>query len=184
MAMPWPAWTLTDAERVLLGMALDALLPPERSFPVPSETGIIDDFILQRVPPSGAMTGVLPYPGIDSDALRQTLAMLETSGGEDDMVAALRQLERDQPFLFGALWRLATYGYYSRIETIAAIQRDLAPAYHGAPLPLGYNHAIEPWDPGDPSQLPREPRGSYVPTSEVKRVDLSALMHGAGGSNG
>ena len=172
----WSRWTLTDSDRALLGAALDTLLPPEGSFPAPSETGIIDDFVLQRVPPTGAITGVLPYPGIDSDALRGTIAMLESAGGEDDMVAALEQLERDQPFLFGALWRLAIYGYYSRPETVAAIQRDLAPAYHGAPLPLGYNHAIEPWDPTDPFQFPTNPRGSYIPTGEVTRVDLSQVI--------
>lgn len=166
----WPAWTLTHDERTLLGSALDTLLPPEGNFPLPSETGIIDDFILPRVPPAGAVAGPLPYPGIDSDDLRETLATLHAFGGQDDMVAALERLEREQPFGFGALWRLATYGYYSRPETIVAIQQDLAPAYHGAPLPLGYNHAIEPWDPTDPLQLPRQARGFFVATDEVTRV--------------
>ncbi len=172
----WPVWTLTDDERALLDASLDALLPPEGSFPAPSDTGIINDFILKRVPPAGVLAGPLPYPGIDSDALRQTLSMLDNHGGRDDMTAALERLEREQPLLFGALWRLATYGYYSRPETIAAIQQDLTPAYHGAPLPLGYAHAIEPWDPTDPFQLPTNPRGTYVPTEEVTRVDLSQII--------
>lgn len=176
---PWPVWTLTDDERALLGAALDTLLPPEGNFPAPSDTGIIDDFILKRVPPAGVVTGPLPYPGIDSNALCETLSMLDHHGGRDDMTAALARLEREQPFPFGALWRLATYGYYSRPETIAAIQQDLAPAYHGAPLPLGYVHAIEPWDPTDPLQLPSRPRGSYISTDEVKRVDLSFVTRDA-----
>lgn len=163
-------WTLTGEERATLGAALDALLPPEGSFPRPSETGIIDGFILPRVPAAG--DGHMPYPGVDAGHLKAILAALSDS---DDMTAALEALEREQPVEFLALWRLAVYGYYSRPETIAAISRDLAPAYHGAPLPLGYAHAIEPWNADDPLQRPHQPRGGYLPTEAVRRVDLDRL---------
>ena len=68
-------WMLTDDERATLAAALDALLPPEPggTFPRPSETRIIDDFILRRVPVAGASDWV-PYPWIDSDGLRSILA--------------------------------------------------------------------------------------------------------------
>ena len=91
------------------------------------------------------------------------------------MTAALIAFEQEQPAEFTALWRLAVFGYYSRPETIAAIQRDLAPAYHGAPLPLGYAHAIAPWDANDPLQMPANPRGHYVRTEDIRRVDLSGI---------
>lgn len=165
-----PGWSLDEAERRVLGEALDALLPPEGSFPPPSGTDMIDAFILRRVPASAA--GVIPYPGLDAAGLRAILAELG-AGGEP--TAALERLERERPASFLALWRLAVYGYYSRPETIAAIQRDLAPAYHGAPLPLGYAHAIAPWDPDDPHQRPHQPRGTYIPTEAVARVDLTGL---------
>lgn len=168
--MSEPGWSLSDDERAVLGAALDALLPPEGSFPAPSQTGVIDDFILRRIPAVG--TGVIPYPGLDAPGLRAILARLVPGEG---MTAALEALEREQPAEFLALWRLAVYGYYSRPETIAAIQRDLAPAYHGAPLPLGYAHAITPWDPTDPFQRPQQPRGTFIPTEAVARVDLTAL---------
>jgi hypothetical protein len=169
------SWALSDDERATLAAALDALLPPDGSFPAPSRTGLIDDFILRRVPAAGAVEP-LPYPRVDSDGLRAILAGIAALARDHgDMTEALEEYERAQPAEFTALWRLAAYGYYSRPETIAAIQRDLAPAYHGAPLPLGYAHAIAPWDPDDPQQMPRTPRGSYTPTSEVCRVDLSAL---------
>lgn len=164
-------WTLAAEERATLAAALDALLPPDDagSFPWPSRTGLIDDFVPRRVPASGATGGHVPFPGLDSDRLRAILAeialLLRDLG---DMPLALEAFEREQPAAFLALWQLAVYGYYSRPETIAAIQRDLAPAYHGAPLPLGYLHAIEPWDPTDPLQLPRTPRGSYLPTDAVR----------------
>jgi len=168
--MSQPAWTLTDAERATLGAALDTLLPPEGSFPLPSQTGMIDDFILRRIPTPGA--GPIPYPGLDADGLRAIIARL---AGTADATQALAALERDYPDDFLALWRLAVYAYYSRPETIAAISHDLAPAYHGAPLPLGYAHAIAPWDPADPLQNPQHRRGAYTPTEDVRPVDLGGL---------
>jgi hypothetical protein len=158
-------WTLSDKERRTLEAALDALLPAGGSFPAPSGTGIIDDFIIPRLEPAGALP--VPYPGLTADDLKAILLRLT---GNDDMTAALERLEAGFPVAFKGLWALAVYGYYSRPEAIEAIQRDHAPAYHGAPLPLGYEHAIEPWDPDDPLQNPRQPRGSYIPTNAVQRI--------------
>jgi hypothetical protein len=166
-------WVLTDDERRVLGEALDMLLPPEGTFPAPSQTGMIERFILHRVPPAGAER--VPYPWVDAGMLKGTLAALAEDATTRGMAVALEWLEAERPDAFTALWRLAVYGYYSEPETIAAIQRDLAPPYHGAPLPLGYDHVLAPWDPDDPLQMPRNPRGSYVPTDQVKRVDLSPL---------
>jgi hypothetical protein len=170
--MPGDVWVLTDDERAVLGAALDALLPPEGSFPLPSETGLIDDFILRRVP--AQEHGVVPYPRVTATGLRAILAAL-VARDAGDMTTALEVLHQERPDDFTVLWCLAVFGYYSRPETIAAIQRDLSPGYHGAPLPLGYNHLIDPWDPADPLQLPQHPRGSYVPTAEVRRVNLDDL---------
>jgi hypothetical protein len=167
------SWSLSDDERRTLEQALDALLPPSGSFPLPSATGLIDQFILKRVPDEDAQGRL--YPRIDAPALSRLLAELDDAG---DMTDALSQFQRQQPKAFKALWRLAVYGYYSQPETIAAIQRDLAPAYHGAPLPLGYADAIAPWDAYDPLQLPRNPRGTYIPTDQVKRVEAPWLNQG------
>jgi hypothetical protein len=171
-------WSLSEEERATLAVALDALLPPEPegTFPAPSETGMIDDFILARVPEAADERGWTPFPGITADGLRQTLAALaQLERDLETMTDALLAFEQAEPAAFRALWQLAVYGYYSRPETIAAISRDLSPAYHGAPLPLGYAHAIAPWDGNDPLQLPRKPRGAYLPTNLVQRVDLSQL---------
>ena len=166
------AWTLTDAERATLAAALDALMPPADSFPAPSRTRVIDDFFLARVPPES--DGWLPYPFIHAGGLRALLAELDGVAASE-MPAALARLEAEQPRPFTAFWRLAVFGYYSRPETIAAIQRDLAPNYHGAPLPLGYGHVIPPWDAADPFQNPRHTRGSWTPTGAVRRVSLPEL---------
>ena len=163
-------WTLSGEERSTLERVLDALLPPTGSFPIPSRTNLIDEFILKRVPEVDER-GAL-YPGLDSTRLK---ALLSALAGVQDMAAALSSLQRERPAQFQSLWSLAVYGYYSRAETIEAIQRDLAPAYHGAPLPIGYAGVMAPWDAEDPLQMPRSPRGTYMPTDQVTRVDLSRL---------
>lgn len=171
-------WSLSDTERATLAPALDALLPPDPSgtFPPPSATRIIDDFILKRVPEGADERGWTPYPFVGASELKHTLiALAQMERDRGDMPAALHAFQDEEPAAFLALWRLAVFGYYSRPETIAAISRDLAPAYHGAPLPLGYAHAMTPWDSADPLQNPRNPRGSYIPTDKMQRVDLSAL---------
>lgn len=160
---------LTDEERRTLESALDALLPPEGSFPAPSETDMIDAFILEQVPPAGEPP---PYPGLDFDSLREILARL---GSNPDITAALGSLDRDDPVQFQALWALAVFGYYSRDSVTVAIQTDLAADYHGAPLPRGYAHVITPWDAADSRQLPSNPSGRYIATNEVQSVDLSKM---------
>lgn len=153
-------------ERSTLERALDHLLPPDGSFPAPSECGVIDQFILPQLTNFAEVDA--PYPGITLDDLRDLLHQFATNEAMD---TALGELERSDPVRFQALWALAVYGYYSRPEVTAAIQRELAPAYHGAPLPLGYAHVIEPWKAEDPLQLPRNPIGSYIPTNQVRNVD-------------
>ena len=160
---------LNSEQRATLGAALDALLPPSGSFPAPSETDVIEAFILHQLPVPGAPT---VYPGIDVGHL---VEMLDTLAGEPNMTAALQRLEREAPERFQALWALSVFGYYSRPEVTAAIQRDLACDYHGAPLPRGYAHVIAPWDAHDPLQMPATPAGRYMPTDEVRRVDLGQL---------
>jgi hypothetical protein len=168
--MATPTWTLSASERRTLERVLDALLPPTGSFPLPSQTGLIDDFVMQRVPASDERQAL--YPGLDAPRLKSLLGHLS---GAEDMTDALSRFEREQPELFQAIWRLAVYGYYSRPETIAAIQHDLTAAYHGAPLPRGYAGAMPRWDANDPLQMPRSPRGTFIPTNDVKRVNVDLL---------
>lgn len=169
--MDGPAWTLSADERRVLEAALDALLPPDGSFPIPSQTRLIDDFILIRVPAAG--DAWVPFPWIDADGLKAIL--LELAAGMDDITSALEKLEQTAPSRFIALWRLAVYGYYSRPETLAAIQRDLGVAYHGAPLPLGYPDVLPRFDPTDPLQLPVNAVGAYIATASVARQDVTRL---------
>ena len=75
---------------------------------------------------------------------------------------ALTKLEADEPTLFAPLLQFVYHGYYSSPRVLAAMT-DRGYAYHGAPQPLGYVT--------DPDLLPPPAgRGSYIPTSEVTRV--------------
>lgn len=163
-------WELTAEERRTLEEALDALLPPEGSFPTPSECGVIDGFILRRVVSGTVDPGA--FPSINAEDLKRILGALR---GAEDMTGALEALEAGEPAQFLALWQLAVYGYYSRPEVVRAIQTDLGNEYHGAPLPHGYAHLLTPWDATHPLEMPRRPVGSYIPTDQVRRVDLSRL---------
>jgi hypothetical protein len=163
---------LNPEQLATLGATLDALLPPTGSFPPPSETDIVDGFILKHLPPPG---GPPVYPGLDTGQLAELLDMLAET---EDIPAALERLEVNQPAHFQALWALAVFGYYSRPEVTVAIQSDLACEYHGAPLPLGYAHVIAAWDADDPLQKPVAPAGRYIATSDVRRADLSGLEGG------
>src|SRR5690606_22212377 len=89
-----------------------------------------------------------------------------------DRTAVVRAFETQHPELFG-LVRLALFtAYYESPAVIRAI-RALGHVYNAAPQPAGYD--MPPFDPDDPLHAPRHRRGSYVPTAEVRRVDLSPL---------
>lgn len=165
---------LRDIERATLALALDALLPPSGSFPAPSDTDIVDAIFLRRVAAPAATAA--QWPGLDLEMLRGILDRLHGASDTASMTTLLAELERDDPATFRMFWQLAVLGYYSREEVIAAIAADLAPEYHGAPLPRGYAHMLTPWDASDPLQLPRHPRGSYQPTEAVRRVDLARMQ--------
>lgn len=84
--------------------------------------------------------------------------------------AALAGLEAADPELFATV-RMAVYlSYYEQPAVVDAV-RALGHDYNDAPQPAGY--ALEPFDPAQ--DLPKRPRGSFVPTAEVRRVDLSGL---------
>lgn len=163
-------WDLTAEERRTLEDALDTLLPSEGSFPAPSECGVIDGFIRQRVVSEEVDSGA--FPSINAKNLKRILGTLQ---GAENMTEALRELESREPARFMALWQLAVYGYYSRPDVIQAIQTDLNNEYHGAPLPHGYAHVLTPWDATHPLEMPCNPVGSYIGTDQVRPVNLSWL---------
>jgi hypothetical protein len=154
--MSQPAWTLTDAERATLGAALDALLPPDGTFPHPSQTRMIDDFICAASPRLAAggsriLVSMVTGCGRSSPCSRRRRTWPPRSR---------RSSGRPPPIS-------APSGNWRSTATTRGPRRS--------PLPLGYAHAIEPWDATDPLQNPQHRRGSYLPTEAVRRVDLGGL---------
>ncbi len=84
--------------------------------------------------------------------------------------AALEAFERAHPEDFRRVRNLAYLAYYESPAVHAAI-RALGFTYHAAPLPAGYE--VGRFDAA--TDLPLHRRGGFVPTGEVRRVDLSQL---------
>lgn len=100
------------------------------------------------------------------------LADLDRAGRE----AAVGRLERTNAELFGTVRMTVYLSYYEQPAVVDAV-RAMGHDYNDAPQPDGY--ALPPFDPDQ--DLPQRRRGAYVPTAEVRRVDLSALDFLAGG---
>jgi hypothetical protein len=84
--------------------------------------------------------------------------------------AAIERLESTEPELFALLRTTVYLSYYEQPAVVDAV-RALGHAYNDAPQPEGY--ALDPFDPA--IDLPAAPRGHYVATEEVRRVDLAGL---------
>jgi hypothetical protein len=87
-----------------------------------------------------------------------------------DAVAAVARLEAEEPALFEIARTFLTFSYNEAPAVIAAI-RALGHVYNDAPQPNGY--ALRPFDPT--REAPAPPRGAYVRTEDVARVDLSGI---------
>lgn len=145
------------AARVAAAFA-DAILPGDDVFPAASEVGAHGVMIARLRERQGA------------DAPTRLMAALLERGGLDDAVAAATRLEADEPRLFDTARAFLTFAYYESPAVIAAI-RSLGHIYNDAPQPDGY--ALRPFEPA--RDAPATPRGGYVATDAVTRVDLSGL---------
>jgi len=146
-----------------LAALVDVLMPGDDLFPAASAVGTqgqLASRLRERAGPDGL--GLL----------------LETLGPDfagtpfTDRELAVRRLEDGQPALF-ALVRMAAYtAYYAAPAVIDAI-RALGHEYNDAPQPKGYE--LRRFDPTPGADLPAEPRGSFLATEEIERVDTSSL---------
>lgn len=149
--------TPVEAARLLAGFA-DALFPGDALFPPASTVGA-----------QGVMaTRLRERLGVDAPA--SLAAALHARGGLADPHNAAARLEAEDPRLFDTARAFLTFAYYEAPAVIAAI-RVLGHDYVDAPQPKGY--AMRPLD--GARDAPATPRGSYVATGDVVRVDLSAL---------
>jgi hypothetical protein len=139
--------------------------------------------------PSASLAGVHGLLGFrlqearGEEAVRELAAALDRCGGplapldEAGRGSVVAQLEREQPDLFALVRNASFLAYYESPAVILAIQA-LGQPYRAIPYQGGY-----PQEPFDPERdRPRHNRGRYIPTDQVRRVDLSGLDH-LGGSD-
>jgi hypothetical protein len=136
----------------------DAMLPGDDIFPSASAVGAHGILALRLRDLMGP------------DAPGALAAAFVARGGLSAPADAAALLEKETPALFDAALMVLYYAYYETPAAIAAI-RSLGIVYNDAPQPLGY--AMRPFDPA--LDLPGNPRGHFVPTAEVVRVDLSGI---------
>jgi hypothetical protein len=98
---------------------------------------------------------------VERDVLQAALARLEDLSDEA-ITAWISGLETDENATFLILRNWVYFGYYSSSAVASAIQLSGSP-YHGAPQPFGYRL-------DEDAPVPATPRGSYLPTEEIRRV--------------
>lgn len=152
-----------SAVAATLAAFVDMLLPGDDLFPAASLVGTQSQLasrLRERAGPEGLTL------------LLETLGAGFAGAPVTEREQAVRRLEDEQPALF-ALVRMAAYtAYYAAPAVIAAI-RALGHEYNDAPQPKGYE--LRRFDPTPGVDLPAEPRGSYLRTGDLARVDTSVL---------
>jgi hypothetical protein len=162
-----------DRQVAILKAASDEIIPPGAGFPAPSAVGVVEDFMPRYITPRGEEPQHFPFVAeAEFKSAVDALGQGFVDAGSDRRVEMLRAVERDNSTFFVHLRDLVYYGYYSRPAVTEAIRANLEAGrdYHGAPQPYGYAETMEDWD---VSMLPRG-RGRYIPTAEVKRVQVRA----------
>jgi len=136
----------------------DAIFPGDGLFPAASTAGAHGVMVARLAEKAG---GAMP-----ARLAAAFLARLENA----DTVAAASRLQAEEPALFEVARTVLTFAYYESPSVIAAV-RALGHVYNDAPQPDGY--VLRPFDPS--RDAPAHPRGHYVPTDDVARVDLSGM---------
>jgi hypothetical protein len=136
----------------------DALLPGDALFPSASAAGA-----------HGVMAARL-RERLEPDSPARLAEALIVRDGLADPAGAATRLQGEEPKQFETARTFLTFAYYEAPAVIAAI-RALGHEYNEAPQPAGYE--MRPFDPA--RDAPAVPRGHYVATEAVSRVDLSTL---------
>ncbi len=144
---------------------VDVLLPGDADFPSAATTGI-QAVVLDRL-----------RARIGWDAVTEISLFLDRDGpfsglAPEARVEHVSAFESELPDLFAQVRFVAYLAYYEAPTVIRALQQ-LGHDYNDSPLPHGY--VMDPFDARPGFDLPRKPRGSYLKTEEIERIDLSSL---------
>lgn len=145
----------------MLAALVEVLLPGDALFASAAEVGVQAKLAERLADHSGQAAVDLLIAGLAD------LADAATPAERQQIVAAF---EVAQPALFATVRTICFTAYYESPFIQEAI-RSLGFAYNTAPLPKGYGQRR--FDPA--TDRPTHGRGHYVPTEQVRRVDLSGL---------
>jgi hypothetical protein len=151
-------FALAPAELKQIVQAADAMIPGGGGWPRPSDTEMLA-YIRE-----GARRAA------DVALLREALQAVGAAlnDGAVALEAQLSRLRTERPLAFRVLQEFVYYAYYAQPEVVRAVRELLDCDYISPPQPHGY--AMPP----DAGIVPS--RGhTYVPTHEVRRVDLSGV---------
>ena len=140
---------------------VDVLLPGDALFASAAEVGL-QAKLAERLADHSGQAAV--------DRLIRGLPGLIEAAPGDEQRQIVAAFEAAEPALFATVRTICFTAYYESPFVQEAI-RSLGFAYNAAPLPKGYG--LERFDPA--TDAPRHGRGHYVPTDQVRRVDLGGL---------
>lgn len=147
---------LGDAQLDALVQLADRMIPSDGRWPVPSATEI-RDFMAR-----GAQRKT------DVQLLAEAAGACRDAASAAGLDAVLAALQRERPICFRVLQEFVYYGYYAQPEVVRTIREALDCDYISPPQPRGYDM---PFD----TDIRPATRQVYVPTDEVKRVDLQGI---------
>jgi hypothetical protein len=149
---------LGDAELEQLVRIADLMIPGEGGWPAPSSTEV-RDYIRE-----GA------HRAADVALLREIVNAVgpALADGAPQAAQQLAAAQATKPLAFRVLLEFVYYAYYAQPEVVRAVRTQLDCDYVSPPQPHGYTM------PPDTGLAPSRHHG-YVPTAEVRRVDISGL---------
>lgn len=145
---------------VTFAALVDVLVPGDDVFPPASAVGT-QDWLLDKLREMSGSEAI--------DAVAAALPNLSVQSA-DDQVAAVQQFEQNHGDLFNFVLNTVYFGYYKSPLVVRAI-RQIGHVYNDAPQPEGYD--LGKFDPA--LHAPSQPKGHYVATDAVKRVDLDGI---------
>jgi hypothetical protein len=145
----------------VLAALVEVLLPGDALFASATEVGVQAKLADRLADQSGEAA---------LDRLIKALSGLAEAAPGAERHRLVAAFEAGEPALFATVRAICFTAYYESPFVQEAI-RSLGFAYNAAPLPKGYG--LKRFDPA--TDKPTHGRGRYVPTDEVRRVDLSCL---------
>lgn len=159
------ATQLPPRELAALFAALaDELIPGDATWPSASSIGV-----------QGVMLLRFAEEQSEKEVLRLASALMAagapfTSKSETERRAIVERLEKQEPDLFDRLRAAAVFAYYESPIIAEAIRQSGRP-YQMSPHKAGYPRQRFDME----RDKPKHGRGAYMPTSQVKRIDISSL---------